>query len=251
MVARDTIPPRHIEPDAIIEAILELRLDAPTVLPEVLFGRLAEHSAWTSFQQRRLPAYEVPSPLREADPTLRFAPIFELADTEAKQAIRIGPHVFAYHHFVPYPSWPDFRVKLFLAVDELFSKAPGLTVRRLGLRYLNALRQDKHGISSARDLDINVTVSQEPQQERININYLVTPFDGSQCMVRIATRDFVAGPAPPEATVFVDVDVFTKDEFQTTKIDEVKTWVDLAHDHLKREFFHVLKPETIAQLKRD
>jgi len=250
MVARNTSLPRHIEPDSIVEAVMEVRFDAPTILPEVLFGRLAEHSAWSAFQQRRLPAYEIPAPLREADVNLRFAPIFELAGVDVARSVRIGPHSFSYHARAPYPGWLPFQGELHLAIDELCQKTPDLSVKRLGMRYLNALRSDVHGIDSPAGLDLEIRVSNESQTDNLNLNYIAEVFSLTRCTVRIATRDFVQGPAPSEACVFVDVDVFT-DQFSATDASSIKQWAAQAHEHAKREFFHLLKDETIQRLKRD
>jgi uncharacterized protein (TIGR04255 family) len=250
MVARDVSLPRHIEPDAILESVLEVRFDAPTVLPEILFGRLAEHSAWNAFQQRRLPLAEIPAPMREADVNLRFTPTFELIDSNNSRAVRVGPHVFSYHVKAPYPGWIDYRRELDLAVDELFVRAPITAVKRLGMRYTNGLRSDLHGIESPRDLDLSISVSHEPQNDKINLNYITDPFPDVRCTVRIATREFIGGQVPPEPNVFIDVDVYTED-FPATDATSVKNWVNRAHDVAKGEFFHLLTETTVQRLKRD
>src|SRR5580658_6612724 len=120
MVARDFPLPARIDPDAILEAIVEIRFDAPTILPEVLFGRLSEHAAWAGFQQRRLAAYEIPAGLRESDVNLRFAPIFELVRPDSRRIVRIGPHAMSYHVLAPYPGWGVFRPEIEEAIDELY-----------------------------------------------------------------------------------------------------------------------------------
>jgi uncharacterized protein (TIGR04255 family) len=250
MVARGYPLPARIEPDAILEAVVEVRFDAPTVLPEVVFGRLAEHSAWSGFQQRRMPAYEIPAPLREADPNLRFAPIFELVAPDSKRSVRIGPHVFSYHAMAPYPGWNQFEGELNSAIDELFRKAPGL-VKRLGMRYINALRADVHGIDSPASLDLEIRISQDVQTDRVNLNFVTQVFPLTQCQVKIATKEFVQGPTPNDARVFIDVDVATVDDYSGGDAASVKQWAAQAHEHEKREFFHLLKESTIQRLKRD
>jgi uncharacterized protein (TIGR04255 family) len=249
MVSRGTALPDRIKPDAILEAIFEVRFDAPTILPEVLFGRLAEHSEWKDFQQLRMPAYEIPAPLREADSNLRFAPVFELVRADSLRRVRIGPHVLSYHLMAPYPGWDLFRVELEFAVNELFAKAPALSVKRLGMRYINALREDLHRINSPADLHLNIIVSEDVQLDKVNLNFMTDVVQETQCTIRIATKEFVQGPVASEARVFVDVDVFTTEAFAGTNAAAVKQWAALAHENEKREFFHLLTKQTIQLLE--
>ena len=48
-------------------------------------------------------------------------------------AVRIGSQVLSYHRLPPYESWTKFKPELDAAIDALFAKADGLTIRRLGL----------------------------------------------------------------------------------------------------------------------
>lgn len=58
--------PDRLKIDAIIEAICEVRFDMATT-PEVLLGRLVDYRPWQDFVQRRMPAHDIPEPLRQAD----------------------------------------------------------------------------------------------------------------------------------------------------------------------------------------
>jgi uncharacterized protein (TIGR04255 family) len=251
MVARGTKLPQQLNPDAILEALLEIRFDAPTILPEVLFGRLAEYAAWKDWQQLRLPPYEVPAPLREANPTLRFAPIFELTKAELHRSVRIGPRVMSYHVVAPYPGWTVFQSEINQVVDELFARAKDLRVVRLGLRYINALTPDRHFISSAGDLALVVMVSDDVQTGSMNLNYNVMVRNDTMCTVRVATKDFVQGPVPNSTTVLVDVDVATVDPFTTQDAGVIKSWAVVAHEKEKEEFFHLLTAESIDKLTKN
>jgi hypothetical protein len=95
--------PRKLKNDAIIEALFEIRFDMESV-PELLYGRLADHSGWRSLEQRRLPAYDIPAPMRQVDENLRYQPVFELNDSARNSSIRIGPQVLSFHQRQPYGS---------------------------------------------------------------------------------------------------------------------------------------------------
>jgi uncharacterized protein (TIGR04255 family) len=250
MVARGTPLPAKIEPDAILEAIFELRFDAALSLPEVLFGRLAEMPAWQGFTQRRMPAYELPAAFREADPNLRFVPVFELAPADGRRAVRVGAHVISYHCLAPYVGWDAFCAGFSVAVDGLFAKAEHVTVHRLGLRYINAVTQAAHGIRSIADLDLNVCVAQERLTDRLNLNLTTDAGPDSQCTIRVATREFVLGSTVADAAAFIDVDVATRDGFRTEDVDAVKRWVAAARRTKNQAFLCLLTAETLQRLGR-
>ena len=240
--------PDKLKHDAIIEAIFEMRFD-PTSIPELLFGRLADHPSWKNFDRRRLPAYDIPAPMRQADDNLRHQPVLELADLANKRSIRVGPQVLSYHQLAPYGSWAQFEPCLVEVVDQLFAKSEGVVIRRLGLRYLNALQSDVHGVSGVADLDLSVVVSEETISKSLNLNYTLTTSDEMACTVRVATIDLVQGVLPSNSSVVVDVDVSTKEPFQSTDATEVKRWLKLAHAKEKENFFSLLRESTIRALE--
>src|SRR5437879_12277215 len=143
MATRGKPIPTKLKHDAIVEAVFEVRFDT-TTLPEIFFGRLADYEPWKSFEQRRMPAHEIPAVLREADPNLRYQPVFELAAPAEHRAVRIGQHVLSYHRTAPYVGWAHFQPELNALVAALFAKADDPAITRLGFRYINALTTDLH-----------------------------------------------------------------------------------------------------------
>lgn len=248
MAARGKQIPVKLKHDAIVEALLEIRFDTTTI-PEVLFGKLADYAPWKGFEQRQMPAYAIPAPIRQVDPNLQFQPIFELLGSDGHLAVRIGPRVLSYHRMPPYVGWQRFQPELGEAIDGLFKKADNLAIRRLGFRYVNALRPDLHGIRSISDLDLTVEIESEKLSGNVNVNFTTKISDDTQCTVRVATSEFVQGVLPPNTSVVADVDVFTKEGFNTKDEMEVKRWVELAHTNEKEHFFRLLKDETIEALK--
>lgn len=240
--------PAKLKHDAIVEALLEMRFDMTTI-PEVLLGRLADCPSWKGFEQDRMPAYEIPGFVRQADANLRYQPVFELHNAEKNRAVRIGDHVLSYHRLLPYESWTHFKPELDTAIDALFSKANDLIIRRLGLRYINAIRPELHPIKSILDLDLTMAVENEPVGGNVNVNFTTDLSDDTQCTVRVATAEFVQGILPPNSRVLIDVDVFTKEAFRTNDVQKVKQWVESAHTMEKEQFFRLLTVETIEALE--
>lgn len=252
MVVRGTPLPRKLRRDAVVEALWEIQFET-TTLVERLIGRMSDAKPWSEFQQRRLPAYDLPAALRQTAPALRYAPTVELSksDTDEYQALRIGPNVLSVHRAKKYTGWPQFRRELEHAADSLFKAAESLRATRLGLRYLNALNPSVHGIQSIGSLDLEIEVAHERLTDPMNLNFQSSLANVGFCRVGVATPDYVQGPLPEGTTAYVDVDVYTAPGYECADATLVKRWLDNAHTHAKIEFFHLLKQETIDNLWED
>lgn len=252
MVKRDAVLPTKLKNDAILEALVEFRFDT-TSIPEVLLGRLIDHANWQGWQQRQLPAYNLPVQLRRLDPNMQYIPIIELADSSNKAALRIGPSAVSYHQQLPYVGWRKLKPELDKVVDSLFNSAENVKVKRIGLRYMNALRPLLHHISSITDLDLRLVVSDDVISTGINVNVTSAVRADTTCTVRVATKEFIQAGAtvPADASVFIDVDVFTNEGFGTADRAVVREWVEFAHTEEKREFFRLLKQQTIDALREE
>lgn len=249
MVGRGAQLPEKIT-DAITEALFEIRYEAPSVLPESTLIHLADTPAWKDFQQSRLPAYEIPANLRSLEPNLKFQPLLQLVSQgDEPISVRIGPNVLSFHRVKKYVGWARFKPELEAMVDRLFDVARGISVSRLGLRYLNAFSAERHGVSSITDLDLSVVVAKEQLSNYVNVNFLEAVEGVGECVVRVATPNFVNGSLPADTTLFVDVDVGSSRGVTFQDKAQVKDWLVRAHDAEKEAFFHLLKPETIEKLK--
>ena len=242
--------PKKLKHDAIVEAVFEVRFDV-TTLPMVFFGRLADYDPWKGFNQAALPAYGIPPFIRMSDPNLRYQPVFQLSkvDDDGLRSVRIGQNVASYHRAAHYVGWDRFRDELNVFFDGLFQKAEeGLNVTRLGIRYINALNTEQHGISAITDLNMEVSIAHMNVQQSVNVNYLTEHNENTQSIVRISTTDLILGTTPPDTVLLVDVDVYTKDGYKTSTIDDVKQWAEYAHTEETKQFFRLLKPETKESL---
>jgi uncharacterized protein (TIGR04255 family) len=250
MAQHGTRIPTKLKQDAIVEAVFEARFDAPTsAVREVFLGRLADHQPWQGLEQRRMPASQVPALLLQVDPNLRYQPLIELASVAKDRSVRIGSRALSYHRLKPYVGWERFKPEILEAVEGLFAKAPGLSIQRLGLRYMNALRADVHTIKSISDLDLTLVIAGDNVPGNVNVNFTVDVSNDTQCTVRIATSEFVQGDLPPNTSLYVDVDVFTKDDFRTKDQNVVVNWIEFAHSKEKEQFFRLLPQTTIELLK--
>lgn len=243
--------PKKLKNDAIVEAAFEIRFSTSTI-PEVLFGRVSDFGPWKNFIQSSLPISQIPASMRQADPNLRFQPVFALIDEPQKRAIRIGGNTISYSRGMPYVGWDVFKLELGEVISVIFEKAADLRVERLGLRYLNALRKDLHGVQSLADLDLRLHIEGERITSFANVNLTFDPTTDTACTLRVATPEFVQGQVPPGTSVYVDVDVFTNEEgFASTDRKFVDAWIERAHTREKEQFFRLLPIPAIESLREN
>ena len=146
--------------------------------------------------------------------------------------------------------WAIFKPELLSVINTLFRATKGaLVVKRLGLRYMNALRPVVHFVNSIMDLDMQLVVAEGPVADHVNVNYTSAVGQNTSCTVRVATKDFVQGALPEDTSVYLDVDVFTNEGFETKQELGVGEWVEFAHTQEKAEFFHLFKQELINKLR--
>lgn len=244
MVARSTDLPKRLKQDAILEVVFELRF-AYDGVPEIFFGRFADHRYWKDFKPRKLPASDIPRQVLAMDPNLRSMPLMECVAPNGQSKLTIGGSAVALHQRAPYPGWPAFAPVVHRFVDTLFETAQGSTVTRVGLKYSNALSAAAHGIGSIADLDMQATIASDRLADEMNINFLSATTPDSRALVRIATRGFLQGKVPADTSVFVEVDVHTLKDFTASTPVAVKSWVDTAHQSEKQEFFRLFKQSTL------
>jgi uncharacterized protein (TIGR04255 family) len=237
--------PKKLRKDAIIEALVQLQFETDEA-PEIVIGRLTDNPKWVSFKRTRTAFAELPSMIRLSDPNLRFQPHFDLR--EERWNVKVGTNVVSLHVLDEYCGWGVFRPAIAETVNFLFSRISKLSVRRIGLRYINNLNATDHQIGAVSDLNLELRVAGAPLTEHVNLNYRRT-LETGQAMVRIASPDIVEGPKRQDMTAYVDVDVFTHDAFNASDPATVIRWIEDAHTAEKTEFFRLLPDNVIEAIK--
>jgi uncharacterized protein (TIGR04255 family) len=250
MMDRDRLPTK-LKNDAILEAVVEIRFEPdPSLVSEIFIGRFADNKAMSGFRHARLASADIPAQIRRVDPNLRYLPSIEMTSPDGGKVLRIGPQSVAYIRRAPYPGWTEsFGNELRNVVDHLYQVAPAVPVSRLGLRYVNALKSDEHGIKGIEDLAIGVSVNKQPLSHHLNLNFKTGVGSDFETITRIASIDLAEGTIPENSTVVVDIDVYTRSTFRTTDVNDVQKWIVEAHTCEKVAFFDVLGEENTERLR--
>jgi uncharacterized protein (TIGR04255 family) len=238
--------PAKLKKDAIVEAICEIRFRSND-LDELVLGRLGDDDRWGSYAKIRLPIADLPGPVRNADPNLKFQPLLQFSEASTNTIVKIGASVFSFHVLKPYCGWSQFKPQLYTLFDFLFSRLKGVVVERIGLRYINGLTREDHLVENIDSLNVEIKVGGDPLKLPYNLNYMTTG-DKVCALVRIASPEFVSGTAIPGLTALIDVDVFTPTTFTASESGAIKQWLEVGHSAEKTEFFRLLPPAVLDAL---
>lgn len=236
--------PKRLHNDAIIEALCEIRFDSDEV-PEIIVGRLTDH--WSSLETVRLSSSDIPQPIREQDPRLKYTATLELRDPSNEYVIRIGSNTISFHNTGDYLGWDKLSKKMEETFTVLFEKVPSISVKRIGYRYTNAIAE-KHLISDITDLDYEFKIANKKISGPVNLNVLQKCGDNHYIMTRIASLDFVEGQLPAGTNSIIDIDVYTPPTFSTSSISEVLKWINDAHTYEGTAFFKLIPEELLEKL---
>jgi uncharacterized protein (TIGR04255 family) len=239
--------PERIDPDAIVEALVEFRFEH-SELPELVLGRLLDTQAWEGHTQKRLPAADIPQPIREMDANLRYQPLVELRKSDGDRVAKIGGNVMSYHVVGQYPGWTTFRTEIEKTLQEVITKLKSPQFSRIGLRYINALRPEEHYVRGLMDTNIVIKVGERTLTESVNVNYNRAFGANHIVTVKVATPDLVTGNLRAGYSLLCDIDVGSKVGNAITDYAGVIAWIQEAHILEKTEFFAILPDNVINKL---
>lgn len=240
--------PERISPDAIIEALVEFRFEHADELPEAIVGRLLDAPLWADYSQVRLPAADIPQPIRESDPNFRYMPIIELRKKDTSRIAKVGGHVFSYHCLAPYPGWTRFRDEIETVLKTIVDKLKSSYFSRLGFRYINIFRPDDHHVAGLPDTNISLSIGNEKLTGAVNLNYMRNYETNHMITVKLATPEFVQGNVRSGFSLLCDIDVATKPDAPVTGLETTMAWIKIAHDLEKEEFFKIPHREITERL---
>ena len=129
--------PKILEHEPLVDAVFEVRLNGTPTLADILPGFLF-HELEPKPTVKRLPAAEIPQPMRANDPGLRFAPVLRLE--WGNYFISVGDRNFVISCKLPYPKWPNFEAAI-LDITGRIAKI-GITgkVERYSVKYVNLIQ---------------------------------------------------------------------------------------------------------------
>lgn len=131
--------PKQISPCPIIDALLEIRF-VPNIHQNAVFGLIYNALQEDFPKVDNLPVLQIPEPIRNIDPNLKFKPYYKITNEE--YVVQIGPDVLSIASFPKYTGWNKF----FTVISEVLNKIEETrvikNVSRVGIRYINFFDDD-------------------------------------------------------------------------------------------------------------
>lgn len=144
--------PKFLEREPLIDAVFEVRLNGTSSLAEILPGAL-----FTGMSSKpavsRLPAADIPHPIRANDPALQFAPVARL--DLGQFLVSVGDRNFVISCKLPYPKWPAFKAAILDITAQIARVGIGGRVERYSVKYVNLIDGKSHSDQIAK-LDMMV-----------------------------------------------------------------------------------------------
>ena len=128
--------PKVLEHEPLVDAIFEVRLNRTAPLVDILPGFLF-HELDPKPTVKRLPAAEIPQPMRAKDPNLQFAPLSRLE--WGKYFISVGNRNIVISCKLPYPKWPNFKAGILDITARIAKAGIAGKVERYSVKYVNLI----------------------------------------------------------------------------------------------------------------
>jgi len=151
--------PKRLKREPLVEAIWEIRFSSESespvgqLLPGMIFQSLKEdYPQWV-----RLPAADIPRPVAENDPALRYIPTVRLEAKEAPFSIQVGERMVTLNCRRPYAGWTQFSRRIndlgrLLQTSDLIAQP-----ERFSLKYIDLIELDLP--PSLASLDMSVVIA--------------------------------------------------------------------------------------------
>ena len=162
--------------------------------------------------------------------------------------VQVYPYRISIHHLAPYPHWEGFRpliLDVFAAIRDL---VPGLSIERLGLRYINRITIPRDPLKFPDYFTLYPHIgSSLPRTHKAFAVYLLFPFEGNRdaLHLRLGSGEVSEGK---QADVLLDLDYFLAHPESLTE-DRIPDWMDTAHRHIVKVFEGVITDRLRAQFE--
>lgn len=135
------------------------------------------------------------------------------------------------------------------AIDQVILALPTVKVTRLGLRYVNVFTAGRHFVGSVSDLALKIEVENAALVQPLHLFFSSIQSPRHTVTTRVISREFLHGKTADDASVAIDVDVFTPDNFSDSSAESIKAWAEEAHT-LEKAAFRKLLPTPLYEKLR-
>jgi len=128
--------PARLEREPLVDALFEVRVSPSSPLADIIPGFLM-HDLGGDARMTRLPAADLPFPVRKQDPNLQNAPLLRIE--WGNYFISVGDRNVVISCKMPYPKWPSFKAAILDFLARIAKLDPEGPVERYSLKYVNLI----------------------------------------------------------------------------------------------------------------
>jgi len=239
--------PVRLKKEPLIEAVWEIRFTSPKppvadLLPGLVFKALPDQYP----NVVRLPAANIPAPIAEHDPKLRYVPKVRLEGEN--QAVQIGEHVVSLSCRRPYSGWKRFSADIRALMQIVQDTRLINQLERFSLKYIDLIELNQPPSLDCLNVELKVgeyKINTRPVQLRTEIRE-----EDLLHIIQIVSPAEVSIPGESERVrgVLLDIDSIRPMK-QNESWSDVNDRLDSVHMSCKQMFFGLLKAETIDNLE--
>lgn len=239
--------PIRLKKEPLIEVIWQVQFEGKQgigdILPGVIFTELKK--TYSELQLRRLPVADIPAPIAQIDPNLRFAPKMLMEEPGGSFIWQVGDRVITLNCRKPYVGWGRFKETV-VALTQIVENS-GLihNPQRHSLRYIDLLKDELADNLAA--LKLALKLGDHEIRNRVQMRLEIPD---AECLhvVQIATAA-QANLAEEQMTGSI-IDLETLPADAPGNWDALRAQLDSLHDRSKELFFRqILTEETIKKLE--
>jgi uncharacterized protein (TIGR04255 family) len=239
--------PIRLKKEPLIEVIWQVQFEGNQgigdILPGVLFTELKKtHS---ELQLRRLPAADIPAPLAQIDPNLRYMAKMLIEAPGGPFIWQVGDRVITLNCRKPYVGWDKFK-ETAVALTRIV-EGSGLipNPQRHSLRYIDLLKDDL-----APDLSVLKLAMKLGDHEIRSRVQMRVEIPGAECLHVVQIANPAQAHLAGEQVTGSVIDLETLPVNMPSDWDALRAQLDLLHDRSKALFFRqILTEETIHKLE--
>lgn len=235
--------PKYLDNSPLYSVILEIRFssDVPDeAVSGLVYSKLLSDNE--DIQSMALPASQLPLPLRQQDPNLKYAPTqrFILAD----QTINVGSNVLSLEanngvKKKTYPGWETFKSQF----DNLLTKLSFMSeIERVGLRYVNFFKED----NLLSELNVNLNTGWESKGIEDKSTIIFSVERGLiKSKVTIASDAKIQDESGLKEGQIIDIDTYSEAKIP---LEDVSSRIEEAHTLTKEMFYSLPKQSLLDKM---
>jgi uncharacterized protein (TIGR04255 family) len=224
----------------LIEAVFEVRAScqaSPALIPGAIYGRL----------KKRFPVSETAGVINIEPPEARFGSVQRFLNEQRTRLVQCGPEMFSVNVLGDYGEFPEYEALIREALEAFYAEAQPTKLKRLGIRYINLLKEEAIASAGGRPLRTDVAFPSDVLPSQDSIAYRgVFSFPKDNGVLGLA----VANPHQlPDGRrgCLLDLDFFVENP-TFRAVDDCLPWAKRGHDVVYDAFRSILTPEMYNQL---